>query len=54
MTRLLRLLALVVSFALGWAARESLGILQAIMHNSNEQPSVRDAAGTAYRLLGGG
>jgi len=31
----------------------SLGILAAIMRNSSEQPSVRDAAGTAYRLLGG-
>jgi HEAT repeat protein len=32
---------------------QSLPILAAIMRNSSEQPSVRDAAGTAYRLLGG-
>ncbi|HEY2994966.1 MAG TPA: HEAT repeat domain-containing protein [Methylomirabilota bacterium] len=33
--------------------QQSLGILQAIMRNPNEQPSVRDAAGSAYRVLGG-
>jgi len=33
--------------------QQSLGILQSIMRNSSEQPSVRDAAGNAYRLLGG-
>jgi len=31
----------------------SLGILQGIMKNPSEQPSVRDAAGNAYRVLGG-
>jgi hypothetical protein len=32
---------------------QSLGVLAAIMRSSSEQPSVRDAASTAYRLLGG-
>lgn len=33
--------------------QQSLPVLAAIMRNSNEQPSVRDAAGHAYRVLGG-
>lgn len=33
--------------------QQSLGMLQAIMRNTSEQPSVRDAAGNAYRALGG-
>ena len=33
--------------------QQSLGVLQAIMRNSSEQPSVRDAAASAYRMLGG-
>lgn len=33
--------------------QQSLGILQAIMKNASEQPSVRDAATSAYRVLGG-
>ena len=33
--------------------QQSLGLLQGIMRNPSEQPSVRDAAGNAYRLLGG-
>ena len=33
--------------------QQSLPILQALMRNPNTQPSVRDAAGNAYRLLGG-
>ena len=32
---------------------QSLPVLQNIMRNSSEQPSVRDAAGQAYRALGG-
>ncbi|HEU5194050.1 MAG TPA: HEAT repeat domain-containing protein [Methylomirabilota bacterium] len=32
---------------------QSLGVLQSIMRNSSEQPSLRDAAGNAYRMLGG-
>jgi HEAT repeats len=33
--------------------QQSLGILQMIMQNPKEQPSVREAAGSAYRVLGG-
>jgi hypothetical protein len=33
--------------------QQSLGILQTIMKNASEQPSVRDAATSAYRALGG-
>jgi hypothetical protein len=33
--------------------QQSLGVLQMIMKNPSEQPSVRDAASSAYRVLGG-
>jgi HEAT repeat protein len=33
--------------------QQSLPILQAIMNNPHAQQSVRDAAGNAYRMLGG-
>jgi HEAT repeat protein len=42
-----------IQYLAAQADRQALATLQVVMRSPNEQPSIRDAAGRAYRTLGG-